>query len=110
MLRKLRILYLMNRMHENITNNNNNNNNNNRAFESVELFKYLGITQTYQKYIHEQIKSRLGSENAYYHLVQNLLSYSWLSKSIRIKIYKTTVLPVVLNWFVKLGLSQNEAE
>ena len=33
---------------------------------------------------------------ACYHLVQNLLSSSLLSKNIKIKIYRTIILPVVL--------------
>jgi len=43
--------------------------------------------------IHEEIKSIFKSDNAYYHLVQDLLCYSFLSKNIKIKIYR---LPVVL--------------
>ena len=35
-------------------------------------------------------------ENAWYYSVQNLLSSSLLSKKIKIKIYKTIILPVVL--------------
>jgi hypothetical protein len=42
------------------------------------------------------IKSRLKSGNACYHSVQNLLSSSLLSKSVKIKIYRTIILPVVL--------------
>jgi hypothetical protein len=37
----------------------------------------------------------LKTENAYYHVVQNILSSSLLSKNIKIKIYRTTVLSVV---------------
>jgi len=36
------------------------------------------------------------SGNACYHLVLNILSSSLLSKSIKIKIYRTIILPVVL--------------
>jgi len=43
--------------------------------------------------IQEEIKSRFKSDNAYYHLVQDLLCSSLLSKNIKIKIYR---LPVVL--------------
>ena len=46
--------------------------------------------------IQEEIKSRLKSGNACYHSVQNLLSYSLLSKNIKIKMYRTVVLPFVL--------------
>jgi len=62
----------------------------------VEQFKYLGTTLAYQNSIQEQIKGRLKAENACYHLVQNLLSSSLLSKNTKIKIYRTISLPVVL--------------
>jgi len=44
----------------------------------------------------EEIKSRLKSGNACYHSVQNLLSSSLLSKNLKIKIYRTIILPVVV--------------
>ena len=37
-----------------------------------------------------------GSGNACYHSVQNLLSSRLLSKNLKIKIYRTIILPVVL--------------
>jgi len=62
----------------------------------VEEFKYLGTNLTNQNSIQEAIKSRLKSGNAGRHLVQNLLSSSLLSKGIKIKIYRTIILPIVL--------------
>ena len=56
----------------------------------------MGTALTNQNSIQEEIKSRLKSGNACYHLVQNLLSCSLLSKNIKIKIYRTIILPVVL--------------
>ena len=68
----------------------------NSAFERVEEFKYLGTTLTNQNSIAEEIKSRLKSGNACYHSLQNLLSSKLLSKNLKIKIYRTIILPVVL--------------
>ena len=67
-----------------------------RYFEMVEKFKYLETTATNQNSIHEEIKSRLKSGNAYYHSVQNLLSSCVLSKNLNIKIYRIVTFLVVL--------------
>jgi hypothetical protein len=68
----------------------------NSSIERVEEFKYLGATLTDQYSIQEEIKSRLKLENACYHSVQNLLSSRLLSKNLKINIYRTIILPVVL--------------
>ena len=57
---------------------------------------YMGTTLTNQNSIVEEIKSRLKSGNACYHSVQNPLSSRLLSKNLKIKIYRTVTLPVVL--------------
>ena len=62
----------------------------------MEEFKYLGTTLTNQNSIQEEIKSRLKSGNASYYSVLSLLSSSLLSKNLKIKIYRTIILPVVL--------------
>jgi hypothetical protein len=46
--------------------------------------------------MNEEIKSRLNSETDCYYLVQSLLSSRLLSKHVKVKIYKTIILPVVL--------------
>jgi len=76
--------------------------NDNRTFKRVEEFKYLGTTLTNQNSIVEEIKSRLRSEGACYHSVQNLLSSRLLFKNLKIKIFRTIILPVVCMG-VKLG-------
>ena len=62
----------------------------------MEGFKYLGTILTNKNSIAEEIKSRLRSGNACYHSVQHLLSSRLLSKNLKIKIYRTIILPVVL--------------
>jgi hypothetical protein len=62
----------------------------------VEQFRHLGTLLKNKNFIHEEIKSRLKSENAFFHSVQNLLSYSLLSKNIKTKIHRTVILPVLL--------------
>jgi hypothetical protein len=69
----------------------------NKSFETAEQFKCLGITLMNQNSIHAEIKSRLKSGNACYHSVQNLLSSSLLSKNVKIKIYRTIILPILLH-------------
>ena len=70
--------------------------NDNSFFEKLEEFKYLGTALRNQNSIQEEIKRRLKTRNACSHSVQNLLSFSLLSKNIKIEIYRTIILPVVL--------------
>jgi hypothetical protein len=67
-----------------------------KSFKTVKRFKYLGATLMNQNSIPEEIKRRLKSGNACYHSVQNLLSSSLLSKYVKIEIYRTIILQVVL--------------
>jgi hypothetical protein len=68
----------------------------NRSFENVSQFKYSGTTVTDKNLIQEEIKRRLNSGNTCYHSVQSLLSSHLLSNNLKIIIYKTIILPVVL--------------
>jgi hypothetical protein len=75
----------------------------NRSFENVSQFKYLGMAVTNKNLIQEEIKRRLNSGKACYHSDQKLQSYRLVLKNLKIKIYKTIILPVVLHgcetWF-----------
>jgi hypothetical protein len=51
---------------------------------------------TNQNVIQEEIKRRLNSCNAYYHSVQDLLPLHMLSENVKIRIYKTIIMPVLL--------------
>ncbi|KAJ4435353.1 hypothetical protein ANN_17966 [Periplaneta americana] len=68
----------------------------NLSFEEVEKFKYVGATVTNINDIREEIKHRINMGNACYYSVEKLLSSSLLSKNLKVRIYKTVILPVVL--------------
>jgi hypothetical protein len=78
----------------------------NSSIERVEECKYLGTTLKNQNSIQEEIRSRLMLGNACYYSVQNILSSSLLPRNLKIKIYRTVILPVVLygceNWSLTL--------
>ena len=68
----------------------------NSSIRRVEEFKYLGTTLKNQNSVQEEIKCRLNLGNACYYSVQNLLSSSLLLKTLKIKIYRTIIFPVVV--------------
>ena len=58
----------------------------------MEEFIYLGTALRKQNSIQEEIKSKL---KKLYHWVQNTLSSSLLSKNLKMKIYRTIILPIL---------------
>jgi len=80
----------------------------NSSFEMVEMFKYLGKTLTNKNSIKEEIKNRLTEGNACYHSVRNLLSSSLLSNKLKIRIYRTTILPVFVHGCATWSLTLRE--
>jgi hypothetical protein len=62
----------------------------------LSQFIYFGTTIRNQNLIQEEIKRRLNSGNACYHSVQNQFSSHLLSKNVKITIYRTIILPMVL--------------
>jgi hypothetical protein len=82
----------------------------NRLFDSVAQFKYLGLTITLENLIQEEIKWRLNSGNAWYHPVQNLLSFLLLSEIVKIGTYKAIILPVVLYGYENWSLTLREEQ
>jgi hypothetical protein len=78
----------------------------NRSSENVDLYLVFLSESKNKNLVDKEIKSRLNSVKAFYHSVRNLLSSRPLSKEVKIKIYKTGILPIVLygceTWFLTL--------
>ena len=68
----------------------------NLSFENLEKFRYLGVTVTNTNDIREEIKRRINMGNACYYSLEKILSSRLLSKNLKVKTYKTIILPVAL--------------
>ena len=66
------------------------------SYEKLKTFKYLGSLVTNKNSIQEEIKCKLKAGNSCYYSVQTFLSSRLHSKNLKIKIYKTIILSVVL--------------
>jgi hypothetical protein len=67
----------------------------NSSFEMVEQFRYVGTTLTNQNSIQEDSKEQTEVKERLLSFGAASLSSSLLSKTIKIKIYRTVVLPFV---------------
>jgi hypothetical protein len=65
-------------------------------FTTLKEYNKMEMVVTNQNYIHEGIKNRLHLDNACYYSIQNLLSSHLLSRKVKIKTYKTIILPAAL--------------
>ncbi|KAJ4429756.1 hypothetical protein ANN_21960 [Periplaneta americana] len=65
-------------------------------YSTANTIKYLGATVTNINDTQEEIKHRIKMGNACYYSVEKLLSSSPMSKNLKVRIYKTVILPVVL--------------
>jgi len=66
----------------------------NKFYENMAKFKHMVKIVMNQNCIHEEVKSKINLGDGCYHSVQNVLSYRPLTKNLKIKIYKTIILPV----------------
>jgi hypothetical protein len=69
-----------------------------KNFENVESFKYsyLGLLVTDLNEMEIENKSRLAAGNGSYHALGPILKQRSISQSIKIRIYKTVIRPIVI--------------
>jgi len=66
------------------------------VIEKGNKFTYLGTYVTSKTEVAEKIKSRLVSGNACFYSVQKFLTSQLISRKLKMKIYRTVILPVLL--------------
>jgi len=66
------------------------------VIEKINKFKYLGTYVTSKTEVTEKLKSRLVSGNACFYSVQKLLTSRLISRKLKLKIYRTVILPELL--------------
>ena len=74
----------------------------------LKTFKYLSSLFTNKNSFQEEIKCPLKAGNSCYYSIQTLLSSRLLSKNLKIKLYKTIILPVVLYGCEAYSLTSRE--
>jgi len=64
-------------------------------YEEVSYFKYLGSLVTYNN-ITVEIKDRIASSNHYLPPLANIMEERYISKKVKIRIYKTIIKSIVV--------------
>lgn len=69
---------------------------NNQNYERVNSFKYLGTEITSANDIETEIKARLSTANKAYYAFQTLFKKRYISRSLKVQIYKTVIRPIAI--------------
>jgi hypothetical protein len=66
-----------------------------QKYQKVEMFKYLGSLVINLNDIETEIKTRLTAGNKCYHALGHILKKRYISQSIKVRLYKTLIRPIV---------------
>jgi hypothetical protein len=66
-----------------------------QKYEKVEMFKCLGSLVTNLNDIEIEIKTRLTAGNKCYHALGHILKKRCISRSMKVRLYKTVIRPIV---------------
>jgi hypothetical protein len=66
-----------------------------QKYEKVEMFMYLGSLVNNLNDIETEIKTRLTAGNKCYHALRQILKKRYISQSIKVRLYKTVIRPIV---------------